>query len=65
MPPAAAGKKSNHDPLHLVERDLIAGAVVELFGLGRFLVGGGLGVLDGAAVFEVGGDAGGPEGAAA
>jgi len=44
------------------DRRMIAGAVVELGGLGAGVVGDGLCVLDGAAAFEVGGDAGGPEG---
>ena len=39
---------SNPDLLDLVEVDLVAGAVVELGGLGRFVVGDGLGVFAGA-----------------
>jgi hypothetical protein len=51
----------DHDTLYFVERDLIAGAVIELRGLGRFVVGDGLGVFDGPAVLQVGGNAGRPE----
>ena len=55
----------NRDPLHFVQRDVIAGTVVELGCARGFVSGDGLGVLDGAAVFQVGGDAGGPEGVTA
>src|SRR4051812_5221796 len=55
----------NYNPLYLVERNLIAGAVVEQGGPGRGVGGDPLGVLDGAAVLAEGGDAGGPEGVAA
>jgi hypothetical protein len=43
----------NHDPFHFTQGDLIAGAVVELGGLGAFVGGDLLGLLGGAAVFEV------------
>src|SRR3954454_22832198 len=55
----------NHNPLDFVEGNLVAGAVIELGGLGRLVGGNLLGLLDGAAGFEVGGDAGGPERVAA
>ena len=42
----------------LIERDLIAGAIVELGRARAFMRGHGLGVLQRAAGFEVGGDAG-------
>ncbi len=51
---------SNHNPLDFIERDLIAGAVIELGCSGALVVGNLMGVLDGAAVLEVSGDAGGP-----
>ena len=55
----------DHDSLHFIERNLVAGAVVELRRPRRFVGGNSLGVLDGAAVLEVGGDARGPERVAA
>src|SRR4051794_12949549 len=59
------GEPSDANPLDFVERNLVAGAVIELGGLGRLVGGNLLGLLDGAAGFEVGGDAGGPERVAA
>ena len=56
---------SNSNPLDLVERDLVAGAVVELGGAGGFVCRDHRGVFGGAAVLEVGGDAGGSESVAA
>jgi hypothetical protein len=53
---------SNHNLLHLIQRNLVAGAIIKLSRFWRFVVGDLLGVLDGAAVLEVGGNAGGPEG---
>jgi hypothetical protein len=51
----------DRDPLDFIERDLIAGTVIEL-GCARAFVGGhGLGVFQRAAGFQVGRDAGGPE----
>ena len=55
----------NRDPLHLVERYLIAGAIVELGGARTFVRGHGLGVLQRAAGFKISGDARGAEGMAA
>src|SRR5436305_1715456 len=63
LPGVAAA--SNGNPLDFVERNLVAGAVVELGGLGALVGRNLLGLLDGPARFEVGGDAGGPEGVAA
>jgi hypothetical protein len=51
----------NHDPLDLIQRNLIARPVIELSRLRAFVVGDLLGMLDGAAVLQVGGDAGGPK----
>src|SRR5690348_15274723 len=51
------GSGSNLDPLDLIERDLVAGAVVELGGARAFVRGHGLGVFESAAGFEIGGDA--------
>ena len=48
---------SDHNPLHFVERDLIAGTVVKLGGFWAFVMGERLGLLDDAAVPEIGGDA--------
>ena len=62
---ASPDTRLNCDPLDLVERDLVAGAVVELGGLGAGVVGDFLGLLERAAVLAVGGDAGGPEGVVA
>jgi hypothetical protein len=56
---------SNRNPLHLVERDLVAGAIVELGGARTFVRGHRLGVLQSAAGFTIGGDARGAEGMAA
>jgi hypothetical protein len=47
---------SNLDPLYLVERDLIAGAVVELGGARAFVHGHGLGVFERVAGLEIGGE---------
>src|SRR5690349_9318009 len=52
---------SDGNPLDFVERNLVAGAVVELGRLGALVGRNLLGLLDGPARFEVGGDAGGPE----
>jgi hypothetical protein len=46
----------NRDPLHLVERDLVARAVIELGRARTFVRGHGLGVLQRAAGFQIGGD---------
>jgi hypothetical protein len=54
----------DHDPLDFIERNLVAGAVVELSRLRGFVSGDLLGMLDGAAVLQIGSDAGGPEGMA-
>ena len=56
---------SDRHPLDLIERDLVAGAVVELGGPWAFVGGHGLGVFEGAARFEIGGDLGRPEGVTA
>src|SRR5258708_2441818 len=48
----------NRDALDLVERDLIAGAVVKLRGARAFVRGHGLSVFERAAGLEIGGDAG-------
>jgi hypothetical protein len=48
----------NGNPLDLVERDLVAGAVVGLGGAWAFMRRHGLGVFQRAAHLEVGGDAG-------
>jgi hypothetical protein len=55
----------NRNPLHLVERDLISRAVVELRGARAFMRGHRLCVLQRAAGFKIGGDARGAEGMAA
>src|SRR5574337_793308 len=55
----------NCNPFDLIERDLVAGAVVELGRPWRLVGRDSLGVFDGAAVLQVGSDAGGPEGVAA
>jgi hypothetical protein len=55
---------SNRNPLHLIERDLIAGAVVELGGARTFVRRHGLGVFERASGFQIGGDSGCPEGVA-
>jgi hypothetical protein len=49
-------KDLNHDPLNLIQRNLIAGAVIELGGFRAFVIGDPLVVLDGDAVFQVVGD---------
>ena len=51
--------------LDLIERDLIAGAVIELGRARGFARGDGLRVLERAAGLEIGGDARGAEGVAA
>jgi hypothetical protein len=56
---------SDRNPLYLVERDLIAGAIVELCGSRAFVRGHGLRVFECAAGFQIGGDARGAEGMAA
>src|SRR5438874_4850855 len=56
---------SNRNPLHLVERELVVAAVVELGSSGRLVVGHLLGLFQRASVFEVVGDTGGPESVAA
>jgi hypothetical protein len=48
----------NRNALDLIERDLIAGAVVELGGARAFMRGHSLGVFERAAGLEIGGDAG-------
>ena len=47
-------RSSNRNSFHLVERDLVAGAVVELGGARAFVRGHELGVFERAAGFEVG-----------
>jgi hypothetical protein len=64
-PSIAVFDASNRDPLHLVERDLIAGTVIEFGGARTFMRGHGLGVLKSTASFQIGGDARGAEGMAA
>lgn len=49
------------NPLHLVQRDLVRSAVIELGGAGGSVVGHRRRLLQRSAVLEVGGDAGGPE----
>jgi hypothetical protein len=56
---------SNHNQFHLIERDLIARAVIELRRPRRFVRGDRLGILDRAAIFEIRGDPVRPEGVAA
>ena len=58
-------RRSNHNPLHLIQRDLVARAIVELRRPGRFVRGDRLGVLDRAAVFEIRRDPSCPERVAA
>ena len=55
----------NRDPLDLIKRDLIAGAIIELRGARAFVRRDGLRVLERPAVLEIGRDAGGAEGMAA
>jgi hypothetical protein len=59
--PSARVYPLNRDPLHLVERDLVAGAIVELGGARTFMRGHGLSIFYSAAGFEIGGDARGAE----
>src|SRR4051812_17480349 len=56
---------SNHNPLDLIERNLVAAAVVKHRCLWAFMVGDVLGFFDSAAVLAKDGDAGGPEGVVA
>jgi hypothetical protein len=56
---------SNHNPLDLIERDLIAASVIEAGSPGRLMGDHLLGDLQPAAVLEVGRDSGGAEGVAA
>ena len=56
---------SNRNPLDLIERDLIAGAIVQLGGARAFMRRHGLRVFQSAAGFEIGGNAGGAKGMAA
>jgi hypothetical protein len=58
-------RRSNRNPLDLIERDFVAGAVVELGGARAFVRRHQLGVFEGAAGFEVGRYASCPEGVAA
>jgi hypothetical protein len=53
-----ARRPLNCDPLDLIERDLIAGAVVELGRARAFVCCHGLGILERAAGLEIGGNAG-------
>jgi hypothetical protein len=53
--------KLNREPLNLLERDLIAGAVVKARGLRAGVIGDLLDALDSDAVLQIGGDASGPE----
>ncbi len=55
---------SDHDPLHLIQGNLIAGAVVEPGSLRGFMGGDGPGVLQGPSIVQVSGDTGGPKGVA-
>src|SRR4051794_38459523 len=50
-------RKSNHDPLHFIERDLVSRSVVELSCARRLVRRDGLRILDCAAVFQVRRDA--------
>jgi hypothetical protein len=52
---------NNDDSLDLVQRDFVAGAVVELGRARRLVSGYRLGVLDRAAIIQVRGDSGGTE----
>ena len=58
-------RKSDCNPLHLIERDLVAGTVIELGRAWPLVRGHRLGVLQRAAGFEIGGDARGAEDIAA
>jgi hypothetical protein len=51
---------SNRNPLDLIERDFIAGAIIELGRAGAFVRGHGLCIFQCAAGVQIGGDAGGP-----
>jgi hypothetical protein len=51
----------NRDPLHLIERDLVARAVIELRGAWAFVRRRDLSILQSAAGFKIGGDARGAE----
>jgi hypothetical protein len=56
-----AGADLNRNPLHLIEANVVAPAIVELGGAGRGMVRHGRGVFEGAAVFEIRGDSGRPK----
>ena len=56
---------SDHKPLDLIERDLIAAPVVEAVGAGALVVGHLLGDLQPTSILEVGRDPGGAKGVAA
>jgi hypothetical protein len=56
---------SDRDPLNFVERNLIAGSIIELSDARTFMDRHGLGVLQRAAGFKIGGDARSAEGMAA
>jgi hypothetical protein len=43
----------NHNPLHLIERDLIARAVIELRGPRRFVRGDHCGVFEGPSLLKI------------
>jgi len=58
-------RNSNHDPLDLIERDLVAGAIVELRRARAFVRRHQLSILQGPAVVEIGGNPGGAERVAA
>jgi len=51
----------NHDPLDLIEAELVAPAIIKLGGARRGVVRHRRGLLERAAVLEIGGDAGCPE----
>ncbi len=55
---------SDHDPLDLIEGNLIGGTIVKLGRSWGFMGGDGLGVFDGTSVVEIGGDAGRSKGVA-
>ena len=56
---------SNRNPFDFVQRDFVAGSVVQLRGAWRLVGGDCLGVLDRAAILKIRGDSGGPEGVTA
>jgi hypothetical protein len=58
----ATDASSDGDLLNFIERDLVAGAIIELGGARTFVRGHGLRVFQRAAGFEIGGDARGAEG---